>query len=304
MVKVSRIALVAAGIALSASFGASGLRAQDDTVLAKVGSEEITESEMALAAADFANELAQVPEAQRRGILINVLVDMELLAQAGVEAGLDKTPEFEERVEFLRRRALRNAYVEQELVEGLSDADVKAEYDKQVGTFQPQEELRARHILVATKEDADRIVGELDAGGSFEELAGKNSTDGTAQNGGDLGYFSRGQMVDAFEEAAFALEPGAYTKEPVQTQFGFHIIKLEDKRMSAPPPLEEVDEQVRTVLLRQKFESTMAGLREKYTVEILDPSLAPPPAPAPADGAAPPAGETPAAPDGAAPPAQ
>jgi peptidyl-prolyl cis-trans isomerase C len=181
---------------------------------------------------------------------------------------------------------------------------VKAEYDKQIGTFQPQEELRARHILVATKEDADRIVGELDAGGSFEELAGKNSTDGTAQNGGDLGYFSRGQMVDAFEEAAFALEPGTYTKEPVQTQFGFHIIKLEDKRMSAPPPLEEVDEQVRSVLLRQKFETTMAGLREKYTVEILDPSLAPPPAPAPADGAAPPAGETPAAPDGAAPPAQ
>ncbi len=156
----------------------------------------------------------------------------------------------------------------------------------------------------------DRIIGELDAGGSFEELAAKNSTDGTAQNGGDLGYFSRGQMVDAFEEAAFALEPGAYTKEPVQTQFGFHIVKLEDKRMSAPPPLEEVEEQVRTVLLRQKFETTMAGLREKFAVEILDPSVAPPPAapapaaPAPADGAAPPAGETPAAPDGAAPPVQ
>ncbi len=137
MVKVSRTALFAAGIALSASLGATALRAQDDKVLAKVGSEEITESELTLAAADFASELAQVPEAQRRGILVNVLVDMELLAQAGAEVGLDKTPEFEERVEFLRRRALRNAYVEQELVEGLSDADVKAEYDKQVGTFQP-----------------------------------------------------------------------------------------------------------------------------------------------------------------------
>ena len=298
MVKVSRIALVAAGIALSASLGPSGLRAQDDTVLARVGDEEITESELALAAADFANELAQVPEAQRRGILLNVLVDMELLAQAGEEADLDKTPEFEERVEFLRRRALRNAYVEQELVEGLSDADVKAEYDKQVGSFQPQEELRARHILVATKEDAERIIGELDAGGSFEELASQNSTDGTAQNGGDLGYFSRGQMVDAFEEAAFALEPGTYTKEPVQTQFGFHIIKLEDKRMSSPPPLEEVEEQVRSVLLRQRFETTMAGLREKYAVEILDPSLAPPApepaAPVPADGAPPADGAAPA----------
>ena len=245
-------------------------------VLAKVGSEEITESELALAAADFANELAQVPEAQRRGILVNVLVDMELLAQAGVEAGLDKTPEFEERVEFLRRRALRNAYVEQELVEGLSDADVKAEYDTQVGTLPapggaPRPSYPRRH---EGRRRQDRRRTRTPAAPS-RNLPSRTPTTGAAQNGGDLGYFSRGQMVDAFEEAAFALEPGAYTKEPVQTQFGFHVIKLEDKRMSAPPPLEEVEDQVRSVLLRKKFESTMAGLREKYAVEILDPTLAP-----------------------------
>lgn len=305
MVKVSKISLAAAGLAISVSFGAGALSAQEAPVVARVGDATITETEVSLAAADFANELAQVPEAQRRGILVNVLVDMELLAQAGEDAGLDKAPEFEKRVEFLRRRALRNAFVEQELVNSLTDEEVKAAYDRQIASFKPQEELRARHILVGSREEAEKIIAELDAGGSFEELAAENSTDGTAQNGGDLGYFSRGQMVDPFEDAVFELEAGSYTKEPVETQFGWHVIKLEDKRMSAPPPLADVEDQVRTILLRQKFEETMAALRAKYKVEIVDPSLAEPGRPdaAPADDATPADGAAPA-PEGSETPKQ
>ena len=276
MVKVSRIALAAAaGLAVSVGFGAGALRAQESAVVAKVGDKTITETEVSLATADFANELAQVPEAQRRGILVNVLVDMELLAQAGEDAGLDKTSEFEQRVQFLRRRALRNAFVEQKLVNSLTDEEVKAAYEKQIASFKPQEELRARHILVATKEEAEAIIAELDAGGSFEELAAKNSTDGTAQNGGDLGYFSRGQMVDPFEEAVFKLETGTYTKEPVETQFGWHVIKLEDRRTAKVASFEESKEELKDAAARELAGQVVAKAREGAEITIVPPSTAP-----------------------------
>ncbi len=133
--------------------------------------------------------------------------------------------------------------------------------------------MRARHILVDTAEEAVEIIGLLDAGGNFEELAAERSSDGAAAQGGDLGYFARGRMVGAFEEAAFAMEVGAHSAEPVQTQFGFHVIKVEDKREQEQPAFEQVQPQIQSLMLRERYVETVDGLRAEAEVEITDPEL-------------------------------
>ena len=143
-----------------------------------------------------------------------------------------------------------------------------------VKAHKPVPQVRARHILVDTKEEAEKIIEELKGGADFAELA-KQSKDPSGQNGGDLGFFGAGQMVPEFEKAAFALEPGQFTQEPVKSQFGWHVIKVEEKRMSEPPSFAEVEAQLRNYLMRQKFETVLAGLRDKYPVEIVDQPAAP-----------------------------
>ncbi|MHA1189485.1 MAG: peptidylprolyl isomerase [Alphaproteobacteria bacterium] len=193
--------------------------AADDTVVARVGAVAITEDDIAFAMADFAGELERVPEDQRRKVVIDVLVDIHLLASAAREKGLGKTDEFSRRVEFLTVRALRNAYVQSEIAGSVTDAELAAEYKKQTASFEPEEQVRARHILVVTKQEAEAIIRELDGGADFAELATQKSTGPSGPNGGDLGQFGKGQMVPEFESVAFTLEAGAYTAEPVETQF-------------------------------------------------------------------------------------
>ena len=264
-------------------------------VVARVGDATVTEREVLLARDAFANELANVPEPQWRSVLIDAVVNMKLLAQGAREAGLDKGEAFDAQLEFLKLQALRNAYVEQAIVQGLTDAELQQGYQTLVvAGHKPEQQVRARHILVETKEAAEKIIAELKGGAAFEELA-KQSKDPSGQNGGDLGFFGPGQMVPPFEAAAFALEPGKMTETPVESQFGWHVIKVEEKRMSEPPKFEEVEAQLRNFLMRQKFETVIAALRDKFPVEIIDQ----PAAPATPSESAP--GTAPAAPADAAP---
>lgn len=268
--------------------GGEAARNPDD-VVARVADQTITEAELEMARTEFGAELQQVPPAQQRSLIIDALINMKLLAKAARDAGLDQRPEFETRRQFIELQALRNAYVQESIVNSLTPEELQAGYETLVvAQHKPQEQVRARHILVGSKEEAEKIIADLKGGAAFEELA-KQSKDPSGQNGGDLGYFGRGQMVPPFEQAAFALEPGAITEEPVQSEFGWHVIKVEDKRTSAPPSLAEVEAELRNHLLRGKFETAMAGLREKYHIEI----VAPPGAPQ--DGAAP-AGQAPGSP--------
>jgi len=240
-----------------------------DGVVARVGERTITNEDYALAEADFRQELSQMPEERRRSVLIDVLVDMELLAGAAREAGLDKSEAFERRLDFLRTRALRNAFVEEKILNAITPEEIEVEYQEQIKDFKPETETRARHILVTSKDDAEAIIKELDSGTDFAKLAREKSTGPSGPNGGDLGYFTKGKMVPAFEQAALALEKGAYTKEPVQTQFGWHVILVEDKRDTSPPPVAEVEEQIRQALVRKNFEAIMADLKSKTKVEIV-----------------------------------
>jgi peptidyl-prolyl cis-trans isomerase C len=263
-------ALIVAALLSGTSLAA---RAQEDAVVATVNGQQITDSQLKLAESDLDPQFAQLPPEQKRAAALSALIEIRLLSAKAESDGLGDKPEFQARMDFLRQRALHSAVVEQEIAAGVTDDAVKARYDEEIAKQPAVNEVRARHILVKTKEEADAIVKQLDEGGNFEEIAKEKSTDGAAEQGGDLGYFGPNQMVPEFETAAFALETGQYTKEPVQTQFGFHIIKVEDKRQQQPPSLDQVKEQVRSLVLRDKYLELVRAQRDAATVEIADPAL-------------------------------
>jgi len=260
---------------LALSLGSASLSAAEpDDVVAKVGNADVTEADLAFAAQDLGQQLQRFPPAQWRQLLVDAVIDMELLAQAAREDGLDQDPDFKRQLEFLELQALRNAYLSQKIGGEISDEALQAAYEKEYADFVGDEEINARHILVKEKAEAEALIKELDGGADFAELAKEKSTGPSGANGGDLGYFTQGQMVKPFEEAVFTLEPGSYTKEPVETQFGWHVIKLEDKRRQEKPSLEAVSDQLRQQLFRERYEAKMAELKDAVEVEILDEKLA------------------------------
>ncbi|MET1415750.1 peptidylprolyl isomerase [Roseibium sp. HPY-6] len=264
-VAVSLLAMTLGSASLSA--------AEPGDVVAKVGDAEITEADIAFAAQDLGQQLQRFPPDQWRAILLDVVVDMELIAQAARQDGLDEDPEFKKQVEFLELQALRNAYISQKIDGSITDDVLSAAYEEQFKDYEGPEEINARHILVNDKAEAESLIKELDGGADFVELAKEKSTGPSGPNGGDLGYFGRGQMVKPFEDAVFALEAGAYTKEPVETQFGWHVIKLEDKRRQEKPAFEQVAGELRQQIMREQYEAKMAELKDAIAVEILDETL-------------------------------
>lgn len=244
-----------------------------ETVLVTVGNAKITEGDLEAASADLGQQFAQLPPEQRRLATLAALVDIKALAQKAEAEKLGDDAETARRIAFLRERALHNAYFEKHGISAITDAEVRARYDKEVAAIKPVEEVHAKHILVPTKEEAEAAIKELDAGKDFDALAAEKSTGPTGPQGGDLGFFGPGQMVPAFETAAYALEPGTYTKEPVQTQFGWHVIKVIEKRPQQPPAFEQVADQVRQVVMREKYVELVQAARADEAVTYEDPAL-------------------------------
>lgn len=270
-----RLPLVRAGIALGflALAAAPGL-AQEDKVVATVNGKPVTEADIALAVSDLDEQFSRLPEEQRRAAAFSAIVEIRLFADEAAAKGVDKDAAFQRRMAFLQQRALHAALIDGEIAGKITDEEVRARYDQQIAATPPSNEVKARHILVKTKEEAEAIIKRLDAGESFEAIAKEVSTDpGSGANGGDLGWFGPGQMVPEFEQAAFALEVGAHSAAPVQSQFGWHIIKVEDKRAQQPPAYEQVKEQFRSMLLREKYFALVEALRAKAAVDIADPEL-------------------------------
>ena len=241
-------------------------------VVAMVDGEPITEQEMAFAAEDLAQDLRNVPPQEQPGFLISVLIDMKLMANAAREMNLDQTDMFQQRKRYLEERALRRAYFAQR-ISAISEDDVRAAYDAFVADFRPEKELHARHILLNSLEDAKAVIAELDAGRDFAELAKEKSIGPSGPNGGDLGFFGRGRMVKEFEDAAFALDVGQVSG-PVQTQFGWHVIKLEETRESSPPSFEQMARQLQQQLMIDAFDSAVQELKRTAVIKVADPNLA------------------------------
>jgi peptidyl-prolyl cis-trans isomerase C len=246
---------------------------QPGDVLARVDGVEITEADLAFAAEDLAQELQAIPPAERRAFLLTVLIDMKVMANAARENGLDQTELFARRLDYLEERALRRAFFAENIEAEITEEQLQAAYDELIVDFEAQPEVNARHILVETEEEAQEIRAEIEAGTSFADAAAEHSLDGSGQNGGDLGYFSAGMMVEEFEQAAFALEVGELS-QPVQSQFGWHLIQLEDRRVSEPPALDQLRQQLSQQVLYQNFADVVNGLKEATEIEIDDPALA------------------------------
>ena len=244
------------------------------TVIATVGGKQITEGELSLAAEDIGQQLQQVPPDQQRAFLLSVLIDMKVMAEAARENALDQTDEFKARASFLQDKALRRIFFAEKIANAVTPDTVKAAYDKYVADFKPVMEVHARHILVATEEEAKQVKADLDGGKPFEVEAMEKTTDPSGKNnGGDLGFFSAGQMVPEFETAAFSLAVGTIS-EPVKSQFGWHIIKVEEKRQSSPLPYEQMQQQLGQQAIYDAYDAAVAEYKAKYAVEIPDAALA------------------------------
>ncbi|SOC84385.1 peptidyl-prolyl cis-trans isomerase C [Ensifer adhaerens] len=261
--------------ALVAAVGLSGAAyaADTDPVVAKVGDQEIHQSDIDLGIANLDPQLAQLPDDQKKLAALSAAIDVKAIAKVAEADGLDKTDDFKKRLEFLRERELHNAYFRKYVVNTVTDDEIKARYDAEIKKIPPQEEIHARHILVKTEDEAKAIIKELDAGKDFAELAKEKSSDPNKSEGGDLGYFGKGRMVKEFEDAAFALNKGEYTKTPVKTQFGYHVIKVEDKRMAPPPTIDQVKDQIRQLVMRDKYIALLAKAKEGAKIDIVDENL-------------------------------
>ena len=204
---------------------------------------------------------------EQRDAMLEQLINMNLAAQAAEKDGLANEPEVKSRLDLLRTQILAEAASEKYVKSHpVSDDEVKAAYDSEVANM--PKEYKARHILVETKEAADAILKELGAGGDFAKIAKAKSKDpGSAAKGGDLGWFSAQAMVKPFSEALAKLEKGKMTTAPVQTQYGWHIIQLDDVRAPTAPAFEDVKDQVKTFAQRKKLQAYLDELRKTGTIQ-------------------------------------
>jgi peptidyl-prolyl cis-trans isomerase C len=203
---------------------------------------------------------------EQKSMMLDQLINMEVVAQAAEKDGLEKDPELQSRLNLIRAQLLADAastkYAETNPV---TEAEIKAEYDSQVAN-QPKQ-YRARHILVDDKAVADDVIKQLQGGADFAKLAKEKSKDSSAANGGDLDWFSPQAMVKPFADAVVALEKGQYTQAPVQSQFGWHVIKLDDVRTPEPPAFDDVKEQVKMLAQRKKLQAYIDGLKATAKIE-------------------------------------
>jgi len=260
-----------AGIALFAMANVTTLHAQDAKVLATVDGHEVTDKDVAFARTTLGEALGQIPADQQEPFIINLLVESHLLADAARKDGLDKTEDYKRQLTWLEAQALRDAYVKKRASELVTDADVKARYDEARAQVADKKEIQVSHILVKTEDEAKAIIAELDKDADFAELAKAKSTGPSGPRGGDLGFFGEGRMVPEFDKAAFALAKGAYTKEPVKTQFGYHVIKKVDERTAAFPELKDVSDRIKQGLQAEKLQTIVKELREQAKVDIKKP---------------------------------
>ncbi len=255
-----------AGVASSPNAGAA--LPPGDPVIATVNNHPIRFSDVQNAAQELPAQLQQLPAQQLFPIIVNQLIDRQALLAAAKAEKLQNNPEIAASMQSAADERLENAYLQRQVSPQISSAAVLATYKKEYAGKPGPQQVEARHILVKTKAQAEDIINQLNHGANFAALAQKYSIDPGAANGGELGWFSQNQMVPAFSSAAFALKPGEYTKTPVQTQFGWHVILCEGKRTAPAPSLDDVKDQISQELADNAIKATLAKARSKVSIKI------------------------------------
>ena len=246
------------------------VRAEDaNPVLAKVNGSEIRQSDVALAEEELGPSLAQMDPASKKENVLAFLIDMKIVAKAAEAKKIEDRDDFKARLAFTRNRLLMDSLLAVEGKAATTDEAMKKVYEDASKQITGEQEVHARHILVETEDEAKAIEDELKKGADFAELAKKKSKDPGASDGGDLGFFTKDQMVPEFSAVAFSLEPGKIS-DPVKSQFGWHIIKVEEKRNRKAPDFEQVKAQIETYVTRKAQADYVAKLREAAKVERMD----------------------------------
>jgi peptidyl-prolyl cis-trans isomerase C len=259
--------------------------ASPDKVVATVNGVPIKESDLAMAEQDVGTQLQSVPAPAKRDYLIRFMADLILGAQAAEEAKLQDTPDFAQRLQYFRNKILLDDLMVKEAAKVDTPEARRKLYDETVSKLPPETELHARHILVDDETTAKQIAERARKGEDFVALSKEFSKDpGSAADGGDLGWFTKDKMVKEFSETAFKLEPGQIS-DPVKSQFGWHVIKVEGKRNKPIPAYDDVKEQIGNYLVQKAQQDFLLSLRQKAKIV----SLEKPVAPAPSEGGATPA---------------
>jgi peptidyl-prolyl cis-trans isomerase C len=261
----------AASVLAIALFASLPLRAEDaNPVLAKVNGAEIRQSDVALAEEELGPSLAQMDPATKKDNVLAFLIDMKIVAKAAEDKKIEDRPDFKARLAFARSRLLMDNLLGAEGKAAATDDAMKKVYEEAAKQIAGEQEVHARHILVESEDEAKAIEAELKKGADFAQLAKEKSKDpGGAADGGDLGFFTKDQMVPEFSAVAFSLEPGKIS-DPVKSQFGWHIIKVEEKRNRKAPEFDQVKPQIETYVTRKAQAEYVAKLRESAKVERMD----------------------------------
>jgi len=266
----ARTLLLATALASVAITGTACAQQTNDPVVARVNGTEIKASDLAIAEEEVGSNLPATSPEGKRDYLVTYVSDMMLLAKAAEDKMLADDAAFKRRLAYLRNKLLMETFLQGEMKAAMTDAAMHQVYDDASKQLRGEKEVRARHILVETEDEAKAVLAELKKGTDFAELARLKSKDpGAASEGGDLGYFTKDQMVPEFADAAYKLEKGELS-EPVKSQFGWHVIRVEDKRDRVVPPFEQVKDQIETFVARKTQAEVIAKLRQGAKIERLE----------------------------------
>ncbi len=239
-------------------------------VVAKIGDEDVLRLDVFNYIQTLPPNTRQLPIGQLFPVAMEQVINARVINNKTKNVKLDNDPEVKKQLAVAKENIVRSVYVQNQVTERITDEHMKQAYEAYKAQFPKVEEVKASHILVAEEKQAEDVIAQLEAGGDFAELAKANSTDGTAENGGELGYFTKTDVVPPFAEAAFSTEPGSFTAKPVKSDFGFHVIKIEEKRMRPPAEFEAAKPFLETQLRRAMLEQVMIEWRDASDVTRFD----------------------------------
>lgn len=239
-------------------------------VVAKVDGKDITRLDVLNFMQTLSPQVRALPVEQLFPMAVDQLVNTQIIIEKTKDVNLDGDPEVQKQLAAAKDQIERSVYIQKEVEKKVDDGKIKKAYDAYVKGFPDVQEVKARHILVKDEAKAKELIAKLDAGEDFAKLATENSTDGTAKSGGELGYFTDKEVVPAFAAAAFATAPGSYTKAPVKTDFGYHVIKVEEKRKRPAATLEQAKPFLEAQVRREILESIIKDWRGDAKIETFD----------------------------------
>ena len=246
-----------------------------DPVVARVGSDVIHLSDISAAADTLPAQYHNMSSQALYPLLLDQAIDRDALVAYARQKGIEKDPAVQRQMQIAANQVLADELMRREVAPELTETAIRARYDATVAKKPGEEEVHARHILVPTEAEANKIIAELKKGADFATEAKSHSTDPGAKDGGDLGFFKKGDMLPEFSEAAFALKPGQISDKPVKTQYGWHIIKVEERRAAPPPTYADVHDELRQQLIQEDVQKVLADARSGLKIEKFNPDGSP-----------------------------